>query len=535
MLQVDENVTALEQSYAPAGGLAALAADLRPLCGLAFALFFDFISNAGLMRRIKTCLLLAAVLASSAFAQDPADRVISEALKPSSLETNLRRLTDQIGGRVPGTPAMQKAVGWGVEAFKAAGADSVHTEDFEIHTSWAEGATQMSVVAPEEFKVRVVSLAWAPALSAQRHVPIVDVGHGTAEEFAKSGNFAGAILLVHSDEMATWSDLFAEYMRATGIIDRALQGEALAIAFQSTRLYDLLYRHINAEAGEIDRLPQVLVAREDAARMGRLLASGQKLFADLEIPNRIGGPIAAANVVAELRGSEKPDEFVVLGAHLDSWELGTGALDNGCNAALVIDALRAIKASGLRPRRTIRFILFSGEEEGLLGSHAYVLAHRNELDNTAGVLVFDAGTGQVTRFLLGGRKDVLPAATSLVAPLRQFGANQLTTDGEWGTDHWDFMLEGVPTLVADQKEANYLMNYHAMSDTFDKVDMAQLKKHVAEAAEIAFGIANAPGRIGPRLTRAQIDQTFRETHIDQLMKDLGVWQDWQEGKVGRTQ
>ena len=91
----------------------------------------------------------------------------------------------------------------------------------------------------------------------------------------------------------------------------------------------------------------------------------------LSIPNRIGGPMTSANVVAELRGSEKPDEFVILGAHLDSWELGTGALDNGCNAALVVDALRAIKASGVKPKRSIRFILFSGEEEGMVGSRVY--------------------------------------------------------------------------------------------------------------------------------------------------------------------
>src|SRR4029077_20981238 len=135
----------------------------------------------------------------------------------------------------------------------------------------------------------------------------------------------------------------------------------------------------------------------------------------------------------------------------------------------------------------------------------------------------------------GGRKDMVDAASHLVAPLKPFDATKLITTMEWGTDHFDFMLEGVPTMVAEQKEANYLMNYHATSDTFDKVDMPQLKKHVAEAAEIAFGIANAPQRIGPRLTRAQIDQTIRETHLDQLMKDLGTWQDWQEGKVGRTE
>lgn len=484
--------------------------------------------------KTKVALCLTLLLSITLLAQDHSAQLIEEALKPSPIETNLEHLTDQIGGRVPGTPAMQKAIEWGVQAFRAAGADSVHTEAFTIPTSWEEGNTQMSVIAPEHFSVRLVSLAWAPALVPQQRVPVVDVGEGSAEDFSKAGIFAGNILLVHSNEMSTWDDLFAEYLRAAGIIDRAVKGKALAIAFQSTRPHDLLYRHTNAMAGEIDRLPMVLVAREDAARMARLIASGQKLYADLSISNRIGGPIQTANVVAELKGSEKPDEFVVLGAHLDSWELGTGALDNGCNAALVIDALRTIKAAGLRPRRSIRFILFSGEEEGLLGSHAYVRAHRGELDKAAGVVILDEGTGKVTGFSLGGRKDIVPSVTALVAPLQQFGATTLTTDAELGTDHFDFMLEGVPTLFANQLEENYLINYHAMSDTYDKVDFPQLKKHVAEATVVTFGIADSPERIGPRLNRAQIEQTMRETHLDDLMKTLGMWQDWEQGKVGRT-
>jgi carboxypeptidase Q len=482
---------------------------------------------------MKTALALLVFFTASAFAQD-ADRLISEALKPSPLESNLEALTDQIGGRVPGTPAMGKAVDWGLEALKSAGADSVHAEKFTIPASWAEGTTAMTVVAPEQFTVRAISLAWAPALAAQHHVPVVDVAAGTAADFAKAGDISGSILLIRTEEMKTWDDLFAEYLHAPGIIDRALQGKALAIAFQSTRPHDLLYRHTNSVNGSIDRIPMVLVTREDGSRMARLIASGQKLFADLAIPNHIGGPIETANVVGELRGSEKPNEFVVLGAHLDSWELGTGALDNGCNAALVIDVLRAIKASGLQPKRSIRFMLFSGEEEGLLGSHAYTLAHLKELDNAAGVVVFDSGSGQVTGFSVGGRKDIIPAATKLVAPLEQFGAATLTPSAEWGTDHFDFMLQGVPTFVADQKEANYLINYHAMSDTFDKVDMPQLKKQVAEAAALTFGLANSPERIGPRLTHVQIEQTMHETHLDDLMKTFGLWQQWQQGKMGRA-
>jgi len=468
-------------------------------------------------------------------AQDRTHRLVAEALKPSPLASNLEQLTDRVGGRVPGTPAIEKAVEWGVEAFHAAGADSVHTENFTIAASWSEGATEMKVVDPEAFAVRVVSLAWAPALAAHHHVPIVDLGEGTAEDCARAGNFSGAILLVHSGEMQTWNDLFQEYLRAPGIIDRALRGNALAIAFQSTRPHDLLYRHINSQDGTIDRIPMVLVSREDAARMARLIVSGQKLYADLAIPNRVGGPIQASNVIAEVAGAEKPEEFVVLGAHLDSWELGTGALDNGCNAALVVDALRAVKASGLQPRRSIRFILFSGEEEGLLGSHAYVVAHRAELDKAAGVVIFDGGTGPVTGFSLGGRKDVLPNARKLMAPLEPFGAGALTTDAMGGTDHFDFLLEGVPTFVANQREANYLINYHAMSDTFDKVDLAELKKHVAEAAVLSFDVADAPKRIGPRLTRTQIEETLKETHLDEQMKIFGMWQAWQQGTLGRAE
>ncbi len=493
------------------------------------------------------CLLSAFCLAATSPSDtDDAARIIQVALQPSPLETNLRQLTDEVGGRVPGTPAMQRAIDWGVQMFKTAGADSVHTEDFSIPYSWAEGATEMTVSAtgtaldpklaqiPKvEFRVRCVSVAWAPALAPVKHVPVVDVGSGSPADFAKAGDISGKIILVHSVVLKTWDDLFAEYTNAPPVIAAAVKGKAKAIAFIATREHDILYRHTNSSEGEIDRIPQVLVAREDGERMGRLLASGHPVWADLSIPNQLGGAIKTANVIAEIKGSEKPDEFVILGAHLDSWELGTGALDNGCNAALVVDALRAIKASGLKPRRSIRFILFSGEEEGLLGSRAYSRAHRPELDKTAGVIIFDSGTGKTTGFSDGGRKDLLDTARRLIAPLQQFGLTELKTDMEWGTDHFDFMLEGVPTFVADQEEANYLENYHAVSDTYDKVDFVQLKKDVAEAAEFSFALANLPEKIGPRFTRAQIEQSMRDTNSVEMFKAYGLWDDWQNGRLGR--
>src|SRR5580700_6433648 len=500
------------------------------------------------MKAVWLCFILSAVCLAAAAPTDTDDeaRIIQVALQPSPLESNLHHLTDEIGGRVPGTPAMQHAVEWGVKALTVAGADSVHTEGFTIPSSWSEGATEMTVTAfyevgdpkvggllPTVFHAHAVSVAWAPALAESKHVPVVDVGNGTAADFAKAGNISGKLVLVHSVVLKTWDDLFAEYSKAPPVIDAAVKGKAMAIAFIATREHDILYRHTNSAEGEIDRIPQVLVAREDGERMARLLASGHPVWVDLSIPNQIGGPIKSANVIGEIKGSEKPDEFVILGAHLDSWELGTGALDNGCNAALVIDALRAIKASGLKPRRTIRFILFSGEEQGLVGSHAYALHHRNELDKAAGVIVYDSGTGKTTGFSVGGRKDISDAAKPLIAPLAQFGVKDLLPTMEWGTDHFDFMLEGVPSFVAEQDEANYLENYHATSDTYDKVDFGQLKNHVAEAAEFSFALATVPEKIGPRFTRSQIEESMRETHSEEMFKAFGLWDAWESGNLGR--
>jgi len=496
-------------------------------------------------RRLRS-LLPFFLLVSSAFAQSAVpqvDRVMAEALKPSPVAENLRRLTDEIGGRVPGTPAMDKAILWAQEAFQSAGADSVHTEAFQLPVSWSEGETRMQIVFPTNapgapaaearFSTRVVSLAWSPPFQGS-HARMLDLGNGTEDDFRRAGNVQGAVLLIHSDVLKTWEDLFNEYLKGPAIVDRALRGHAAAVALMSSREHDVLYRHITFFDSRIAPLPMLLVAREDAERVARLLAAGRQVFADLAMPNRVGGAVSTANVVAELRGSEHPEQFVVLGAHLDSWELGTGALDNGCNAALVIDALRALKAAGVRPRRSIRFILFSGEEQGLLGSLAYVRRHRAELDHNLAVVIFDTGIGRVTGYSLGGRKDVAPLLAGLLAPLKTYDATEFTFDAPVGTDNFDFLLEGVPTLIANQEPANYMVNYHASSDTYDKVDIAQLKKHVAIAAATMLAIADAPGPIGPRQSRAQIEQLLRDSGLEDQMRSLRLWESWENGSRGRA-
>ena len=470
-------------------------------------------------------------------------KILANALGPSPLEENLRRLTDEIGGRMTGSPAMARAVEWAVAAFRQAGVDNVHKEKYTIPVTWSEGATRLDVLAPVSFPVeldrhghvRLASAGWSPPLSAGGvEADVVDVGDGSGAEFARSGaSTKGAILLVHSEIGRTWDDLFHDYLRAPPIIDRAVRSGAAAILWMSTHERRLLYRHQNALMGELDRLPQAIVAREDAQRLARFLAAGQKVRVRLAMPNRVGGPAEQENVVAEIRGREKPDEFVLLGAHLDSWELGTGALDNGCNAALVVGAARAIAATGLRPRRSIRFVLFSGEEQGMLGSWAYARAHRGELDRAAAVVILDEGTGRVTGYSLGGRKDIEAAVRDVLKPLESWGANDHTADAFVGTDNLDFLLEGVPTLVANQEEANYLPNYHAESDTLDKVDIRELKLHTALAAVTVFGIAERPERLGKRQSRAEVEALMKETGLDKQLETFGLWPQWVEGQRGR--
>ncbi len=471
---------------------------------------------------------------ASACAQAAA-KIMPVVMAESPLEENLRRLTDEIGGRVSGSPEMAKAVEWAVAAFRAAGVD-VHTEKYLLPTTWSEGYTRLEVLSPGQFPVSLVSGGLSPATPLPGLLSsLVDIGAGTEAEFARAGSTVkGAILLVHTEVSYTWQDLFREHEQPPPIIERAVKAGAAAILWTSQRERKLLYRHTNSPDGKIEPIAQAVVAREDALRLQRAVAAYPgKVRLRLFMPNRIGGPVDQFNVVGEIRGYEKPDEIVVLGAHLDSWELGTGALDNGCNAAMVIEAARAIKASGLLPRRTIRFILFSGEEQGLLGSWAYVQAHRAEMDKYRAAVVFDMGIGRVTGYSLGGRRDTEAAMREILRPFTGWGVDNLTYDAEPGTDHLDFLLEGVPTLLANQEVANYLQNYHAASDTFDKVDIRELKLNTVLAAVTAWGIADRPEPIGKRLSRAEMETLLKETHLDEQLKAFGRWADWQSGARGR--
>jgi carboxypeptidase Q len=463
--------------------------------------------------------------------------MIQSALGDSPLEANLRHLTKSIGGRMTGTAANEKAVEWAVSAFRAAGVMNVKTETFTLPVGWSEGATVAKVVSPETFVLRLVSTGWSPPIAPSNGITVrvVDVGSGDDMGFAKAGTgVRGAIVLVHQEQLASLDQLLSEYTQSPAIIERAVKAHAAAIFWISTRHGDLLYRHLSPPGGgALEAIPQAIVARDDAERVAQWIASGEPVRVHLEMPNKASGPVQAKNVVAEIRGWDKPDEFVVLGAHLDSWDLGEGALDNGCDDAMLIDAARVIHSSGSLPRRSIRFVLFNGEEQGFLGSRAYAQAHRAELDRAVAAIVFDSGDGAATGYSVNGRKDMQPGLGEALDPLKPLGVANFTDDTAIETDNFDFLLEGVPTLLPNQELANYLPNYHASSDTLDKVDIPSLKKLSAVAAITGYALADDTERIAPRQSRAEVEELLKDTGLDQQMKLEGFWPEWESGKRGR--
>src|SRR5580700_11228560 len=210
---------------------------------------------------------------------DLAPAMIQSALGPSPLEENLRYLTDSVGGRMTGSPAADRAAGWAVEALRHAGVDEVHTEKFTIPVAWSEGKSHIDILSPEPFPVRMVSIGWSPA-TPQGGITgnMVDVGTGNGDGFAKAGMLSsGAIVLVHTNLLVSWEDLITEYDVDHEIVDRAVKAGAAAIFWMSTRPNLLLYRHNVSINGEVERLPQAILAREDAERIARFLSAGQKV------------------------------------------------------------------------------------------------------------------------------------------------------------------------------------------------------------------------------------------------------------------
>jgi hypothetical protein len=422
-----------------------------------------------------------------------------------------------------------------VSQFEAAGVDGAWLEPFEISRSWSDEGAAVRISEPAEFDLRAVSTAWSPStLRGQEDLELVlsdGLGAGSVSRLGDKAR--GRAVLVLLDEAKTFYAAGVQESHAIHAMREAGEAGAAAVLFASTKPDRVMYRHVHSIDARMDPVPSAVLAREDALRVGRLMESGETVQASVSIATKRSGPVRGANVVGEIRGSEPFDEVVILGAHLDSWDLGTGCLDNGVNAVGVIEAAQAIVASGKRPRRTIRFVLFDGEEYGLFGSRAYVTRHRDQLDSVAAVIVHDMGQDRIQGYSLGGRPELEPGLREAMSGIDDARGMRHTRAAFIGSDHFDFQLEGIPALVAIQDTNSYVLPYHSEVDTFDRVDMVQVRARAVVAAGTVYGLANAEQRIGPRLDREGVESLLRRSGMADQMKFLELWDDWESGKRGR--
>jgi carboxypeptidase Q len=303
------------------------------------------------------------------------------------------------------------------------------------------------------------------------------------------------------------------------------------VVYMSSRPDGVLFRH-NSRGGFSNEQLVLAMERGDAQRLLRSLREGNRLelWTRVELEDAAGHE--SYNVIGEIPGSDLPDEYVVIGAHLDSWGLGTGANDNGCNVAMMIDLARQMKRLGIQPRRTIRFVLWNGEEQGLHGSWRYAEQHRDELDDHVMAGSIDIGSGRITGFFTGGRPEIAEAVDRALASVQGLGPFEQIDIPIVGTDNYDFMLEGVANIIADHESYNYGPTYHASSDNFEKVDLRQLRLNAAIVAAVVYGFANMDVDWG-RQSRKEVQALIDSTDLGRDMRTFGMMEDWEAGRRGR--
>ena len=442
---------------------------------------------------------------------------------------DLEELSDDIGARVTGSPDAARAIAWGVVRMKAIGLENVHTEPWKISRGWTRISADAELVSPIHRKLMVDSLGWVgstPPAGAEADVVAVNAYQLQDELKNNSGNWRGKILLMvqkgpaPKDRMGTFvqfgSFLIAAH-KAGAIAVIGGQGGRKSVGMHLTHTgalgFDAYYD-----------IPVVSMAAEDQEQLERYLDRGVFVRLKINVQNRAtDGPVDSANVVGEIRGTQNPEQIIVVGGHLDSWDLASGTTDNGCGTAVTLGAAEAIVKSGFKPRRTIRFVLFTGEEQGLLGSLAYVKAHQSEMPDYVAALILDAGQGAVTGFQLGGRDDLIPTFQKFAASLQAFGDLQVDDEVEFGTDTGPFTLAGLPAINLNQDTSDYKYTHHSAVDTFDKVKADVLDRNATVMALAAFWIADRPERLASPWPQEKTAQMLVEKHEDGILKAFGLW------------
>jgi hypothetical protein len=446
-------------------------------------------------------------------AMEEADQKIAAEVKAhSELVKNLEYLTTQIGARLTGSPQMQAASDWTLKRFQAYGVNA-HLETTEIAHGWTRGLETAEIVSPIQKSIGIRAFGWSKGTDGDvtGSVMVLNI-QKPADLDQYKGKLKGMIVMLRKPADMSKLDPNPENaydavipppvgvpeanMNRTGrrTLMKQLAAEQPALLLMDSGKTDSLY---NMTGGypkyAATEVPTAFLTHEDYDLLYRLLQVGPATMRFNLHDTFTDKPVPASITVAEIKGSEHPDERVIVGGHLDSWDLGQGALDNGTGAMATLEAARTLQALGWKPKRTITFILFTGEEQGGAGADAFVKNHAAELSKIDAVLIHDTGTGKVFSIALENLWETAPLMSEIYLPLQEvFELQPLSTRYFGSSDHVEFLNKGVPAYFCLQLPAHYREAHHSQTDTFDKVIPDQINEGAAFLAAWAWNVSEMP-------------------------------------------
>ena len=432
------------------------------------------------------------------------ERILGAALADHHAYHRLAWLTDRIGPRITGSPNLEKAIDWATQEFRKDRQESVHTESVTV-PHWERGIETARLVSPTAHPVAITALGGSiptPEGGLTAQVVAVD----TYDELKALGEAVRGKIVLYTRPIVRNGGQEAGYgsaatFRVTGAPEAAKLGAVAAMNRSlGTAAYRLPHTGMMRYEDGVPKIPSASISAEDSELIQRLLAAGENVTMHFEIGCRNLPMSASANVVAEIRGREKPEEVVILACHLDSWDVGTGAIDDGAGCIMVMESLRIIRELGLRPRRTLRGVLYTAEENGLWGGKAYAKAHAEEATGIVAALESDGGAGAPQGFGVSAGDGGVAIVEAMTRNLAAIGADTVK-EGGGGADISPLKEYGVPQIGQQQDTTYYFDWHHSMADTLDKVDPGDLAKNVAAMAVLGYALAEAEETV-PRLTKA---------------------------------
>ena len=417
-----------------------------------------------------------------------ATRIIEAALSDSTAWNRLAEMTERFGSRFSGSASLERAIDWMLERMRADGLQNVRGERVMVPV-WVRGAESAELVSPRTEPLPMLGLGGSIATPPGGITGDVIVVRTFSELTAKAAQARGKIVLFNAPFTSYGETV--QY-RSRGAVAAARVG-AVAALVRSVTPYSMRTPHTGNMAYDstVQRIPAAAITVEDAEMMQRMQDRGERIRVKLAMSARTLPDAPSRNAIGELVGSERPDEIVVFGGHIDSWDVGRGAMDDGGGVVVAWEALRLLQRLGLKPRRTIRVVGWTNEENGIRGGNAYRDAHRSQLEKHVLAIESDGGVFRPLGFGFTGSDAAFEIVKEIGTLLGPIGAGSITRGGG-GADIGPIMAQGVPGMGLIVDGTRYFWYHHTEADTVDKLDPREMALCVAAMAIMAYIAADLP-------------------------------------------